>query len=313
MLTKKSSSLFFCILFFHVLAFVAAFGHSAEVTLQWNPVDGSDGYRVYYGSVSRNYQAPENAGRQTDYTISLDPGVYYFAVTAYNNYGESGYSEEVSTTIAEMNPPTSVSLRSDLPSPQPEGTTVTFTAQADGGSGDYEYKFFLKDPSDQWSIIREYSSEPDSIWIATGNGENAIQACARNAGVDSNCQVYNTFTFRVDSIHTVTETPFSVMHVADIIMSTRKRGANVNATADVIVKDNSGAPVEGATVYGSWSGLTSASDTSVTDSDGVVSLESDRVKKPNGLFTFTVDNIIKDGWSYDPAYNVEASSSVRVP
>ena len=96
-------------------------------------------------------------------------------------------------------------------------------------------------------------------------------------------------------------------------MSIKKRGANVNANANVIVKDNSGTPVEGAIVYGSWSGLTSNSDSGVTDSNGIVLLESNRMKKPSGIFTFTVNNITKDGWSYDSVSNVETSNSITIP
>ncbi|MBW1765240.1 MAG: hypothetical protein JRJ23_10970 [Deltaproteobacteria bacterium] len=302
---KSISSLYFklfsCVILVLALAFYNKLAHSAEVTLQWNSVPEAEGYNIYCGSDPRHYLPPQNAENHTSYTVSLDPGTYYFAVTAYNNYGESGYSQEVSTTITATNPPTSVSLSSDLPSPQPEGTTVTFTAQADGGSGIYEYRFFLKDPLDQWSVVREYSSEPNYIWTATSNGESAIQVWARNAASDASYQVLNTIPFRVDSVLSVTELSASVMHVAEIIISTKKRGANVNAKANVIVRDNSDTLVEGAIVYGSWSGLTSDSDSSVTDSDGIVLFESDRMKKPSGIFTFTVDNITKDGWTYDSA------------
>ena len=310
---KSISSLHFkllsCVIFVLALAFYTALAYSAEVTLQWNSVAEADGYKVYHGTASETYLSPSDVGSQTSHTLSLDPGNYYFAVTAYNNYGESGYSAEVGpTTIDANNPPTSVSLTSDLPSPQPEGTTVTFTAQADGGSSDYEYRFFLKDPLDQWSVVREYSSEPNYTWTAIGNGESAIQVWAKNAGSDIEYSVLNTISFS-----TVTDQSSSVMHVAEIIISTIKRGAKVNAKANVIVKDNGGIPVEGAIVYGSWSGLTSDSDSSVTDSNGLVLLESDRIKKPSGIFTFTVDNITKDGWDYNSASNVETSNSINVP
>ena len=399
-----------CVIFVLTLLFITAFAYSAEVTLQWNSVPEAEGYNIYCGLEPRNYQPPQNAESNTNHTVSLDPGTYYFAVTAYNNYGESGYSQEVSTIITATNPPTFVSLSSDLPSPQPEGTTVTFTAQADGGSGDYEYRFFLKDPLDQWTVVREYSSEPDYIWTATGNGESALQVWARNAGSDieysvldtisfstalnpptsvslssdlpspqpegtivtftaqadggsgiyeyrfflkdpldqwsvvreyssdphytlsvtgigesaiqvwarnaesdASYQVLNTIPFTVDSAPLVTELSASVMHVAEIVISIKKRGANVNAKANILIKDNSGTPVEGAIVYGSWSGLTSDRDSSLTDSDGIVLLESDRMKKPSGAFIFTVDDITKDGWTYDTASHSETSSSITVP
>jgi fibronectin type 3 domain-containing protein len=107
--------------------------------------------------------------------------------------------------------------------------------------------------------------------------------------------------------------PPTAMHVADIAMSTKKAGKNVNGIATVTVVDTGGAPVEGATVYGHWSGLTSDSDSGVTAADGTVSLSSNKLKNPIGTFTFTVDNITKVGWTYDFAANVETSDSITVP
>jgi hypothetical protein len=105
-----------------------------------------------------------------------------------------------------------------------------------------------------------------------------------------------------------------VMHVHDIAMSIKKAGKNYNAIATVLVTDHSGiTPVEGATVSGHWSGLTNDTDSGITDESGTVPLKSDKVKNANGTFTFTVDNIIKDGWTYDQSANVENSDRIDVP
>ena len=93
-----------------VLSFILVFtcfvgvAYSAQITLAW---DGSmepdlGGYKVYYGTASRDYDYSLNVGNWTSCTIaSLQQGeTYYFAVTAYNTEGsESGYSNEVSITI----------------------------------------------------------------------------------------------------------------------------------------------------------------------------------------------------------------------
>ena len=72
----------------------------AQVTLAWNSVAESNGYKVYYGSATRTYNTPVDVGNNTGHTLDLAPGDYFFAVTAYNGYGESGYSEEVIAEIA---------------------------------------------------------------------------------------------------------------------------------------------------------------------------------------------------------------------
>jgi fibronectin type 3 domain-containing protein len=78
--------------------------YSAQVELAWDGSTESDlgGYKVYYGTVSRDYDVSLNVGNWTSCTISsLEHGeTYYFAVTAYNTEGsESGYSNEVSIKI----------------------------------------------------------------------------------------------------------------------------------------------------------------------------------------------------------------------
>ena len=181
------------------ITFFTALAHSADVTLQWNSVEEADGYKVYYGTASETYSSPDDVGDQTSHTLSLDPGTYYFAVTAYNNYGESGYSEEVGpTTIAADDPPTSVSLTSDLPSPQPAGTSVTFTAQAAGGSGSYEYRFWTRNAvNGYWSIVQDYSLSPNYAWNATDNIDY-ISVWARNDGTSAAYQVYDSIQFSTD-------------------------------------------------------------------------------------------------------------------
>jgi hypothetical protein len=94
----------------------AAPGRGAEVqgttgnavSLAWDANSESDlaGYKVYWGRQSRQYDnspvptvAPSASPTFT--TPALMNGTWYFAVTAYNTAGlESGYSNEVSTTIA---------------------------------------------------------------------------------------------------------------------------------------------------------------------------------------------------------------------
>jgi len=106
--------------------------------------------------------------------------------------------------------------------------------------------------------------------------------------------------------------PGGEMHVSAIDMSLKEAGPNVNAIAVVTIVDASGAPVSGATVYGHWSGATSDSDSGITDDNGQVTFKSDRVKNPSPgtAFTFTVDNVAKEGWTYDESANVETSDSI---
>ena len=81
--------------------------NAAEVTVTWSPSERATGYNLYIGTASGNYTyglTPYDTGDVTTYTLTIpklqDDQEYFFALTAYNQYGESAKSEEVSATIA---------------------------------------------------------------------------------------------------------------------------------------------------------------------------------------------------------------------
>lgn len=134
---------------------------------------------------------------------------------------------------------------------------------------------------------------------------------AGNVAIDNNGGSYYTFT---------TIAPVKYMHIKSIDMSkteiktgtaTKIRGWSTYATAVVEIVDADGhLAVDGATVSGHWSGLTSDSDQQLTDKNGEAAINSDLVKNANGTFTFTVDEITKDGWEYDSSASEETSDSI---
>jgi hypothetical protein len=110
---------------------------AATATLAWdaNTESGVEGYIMYYGTTSPNYQHNVDVGNTTGCTISgLEPGqVYYFAVTAYNATGESGFSEEVSYEIPfDSSTPDEVIIDNG-----DEGTSFTGTWQISSGPDPY--------------------------------------------------------------------------------------------------------------------------------------------------------------------------------
>ena len=77
--------------------------HAAQVTLAWdrNAESNVEGYKVYYGTASRDYDWFIDVGDVTSITITdlTDGFTYYFAATAYDTATpplESTYSDEVS-------------------------------------------------------------------------------------------------------------------------------------------------------------------------------------------------------------------------
>ena len=77
--------------------------YAAQVTLEWDAVIHPllEGYRVYYGTSSEDYDVTLDVGNWTSCTIAdlEDDETYYFAVTAYSIEGEeSDYSNEVNSS-----------------------------------------------------------------------------------------------------------------------------------------------------------------------------------------------------------------------
>ena len=122
-----------------------------------------------------------------------------------------------------------------------------------------------------------------------------------------------------DTAIVTVEATILFMHVASINMalSTRTAGPNtfIKAIATVTIVDANNTPVEGATVYGSWSGATSDIDSGITNTNGEVTLESDEVKQaPNGTtFIFQVGDVVEATRTYDSNSNTETSDSITVP
>jgi hypothetical protein len=82
-----------------------------QAMLSWTAptqnVDGSAltnlaGYKVYWGTGSRSYPntADVSGASNTSHTLTLNPGTYFFAVTALDSSGnESAFSGEVSKIV----------------------------------------------------------------------------------------------------------------------------------------------------------------------------------------------------------------------
>jgi fibronectin type 3 domain-containing protein len=75
-----------------------AFALGVKISWMRNQEDDIAGYKVYYGTASRDYQHAIDVGPYTSVAIDgLHEGTtYYLAVTAYDRSGnESAYSQEV--------------------------------------------------------------------------------------------------------------------------------------------------------------------------------------------------------------------------
>ena len=61
---------------------------------------------------------------------------------------------------------TITSFTADKPSPQLNGTPITFTATASGGASELLYRFWLYD-GESWQVVKDYSTDNTFVWTPT--------------------------------------------------------------------------------------------------------------------------------------------------
>ena len=102
---------------FVFVGFIPVYSQSQRaVNVSWNENIESDllGYKLYYGTGSRDYGQPIDVGNITSYRVENLQGMieYFFAVTAYDTVlNESGYSSEISCVLGDTIPPSVISAQ----------------------------------------------------------------------------------------------------------------------------------------------------------------------------------------------------------
>ncbi|MBC8468184.1 MAG: S8 family peptidase [Planctomycetes bacterium] len=202
--------------------------------------------------------------------------------------------------------------------PPPNNTpTVSITSPADGSTFDsgatISFLGTASDPEDgDLTETLIWTSDKDGK-IGTGGSFSTTTLSDGNHTIIATVTDFGGATGSASiSITVGTSTPPSgVMHVADIAMSLKRAGKNVNAIATVTIVDADGDPVADALVSGQWSGLTDDIDSNITNANGIVSISSDKVKNASGgTFTFTVDEVFKQGWYW---IDGDITGSIIVP
>jgi len=130
-------------------------------------------------------------------TTSLAAGTYQVCVwvrTAGTTPVNGDTYKIVSYTINPLAATTGVTLTPSPASPQTVGATVGFTAAGSGGTGNYEYQFWVLPPGGNWTSVRAYSSTATWTWNTTGGIAGTYQVCvwARTAGT-SPAAGYDTY------------------------------------------------------------------------------------------------------------------------
>jgi hypothetical protein len=166
--------------------------------------------------------------------------------------------------------------------------------------------------------------------IYRGNTETALLIVAFvtapvNNLLDSGLEASTTYYYKVTAVDQAQnegeassvasaktqDPPVSQPLSASITMSLKTVGLNTYALATVTIRDSSGSPLSGAIVTGQWSGATTDTDTLTTNTNGVVVLQSNNVKRAaSGTeFIITITNVVLEGYTYDSTNPATASKT----
>jgi YD repeat-containing protein len=125
--------------------------------------------------------------------ISVTTTLKYFAKDL------AGNNEAVKIQTYIITSPCGVTVTSSTASPQPIATPITFTAAGSGGTGTYEYRFWLNSGTG-YNIVQEYSASNTFVWTPAATGTNDILVEARNAGSSASRDAYtNVFYYQITS------------------------------------------------------------------------------------------------------------------
>ncbi|MBW1900431.1 MAG: fibronectin type III domain-containing protein, partial [Deltaproteobacteria bacterium] len=281
-----STALFFCL---------AAHCLALDVTLAWNASTGATGYKIYYGT---NYMAsgppyngtgayegnsPIDVGSTTQFTIHDLPDAWLrFALTAYNDFGESGFSEEVSV-IAGF-PPDFF-----LPPQQTLSINTTGLGSISPPGGNYRENTAV-----------ELIAIPDSGWVFSGWGGD----------LDAST---NPATIIMDSDKTVTANFVQLPNLYTLSLNITGQGRvdpprgnySENTAIELTAIPDSG------WVFSGWGGDLNASTnpaTIIMDSDKSVTANFQQL--PN-MCTLSVDTA-GQGRVYPPGGNYSENAAVQL-
>ncbi|MBA7502247.1 hypothetical protein ES706_00831 [subsurface metagenome] len=293
-------------------------GYSATIT--WDTDELSDSV-VRYGTTTPPGSTESDAAMVTAHSIILTnlsgSTTYYYEVqstdassnTAVDDNNGSYYT--FTTTEADTTPPAA-----------PTGLTATAVSHS---RIDLDWNNNTENDLDHYHVYRSTTSGfncDNSTFL-----DETTASDYPDTSVDDNTTYYYKVTAVDTSSNesdpsneanaTTPEAPSGpTMHVLAINMELLTLGQSYQGKAIVYIVDENDDPVPTATVYGHWEGIApSGTQDKDTDGDGIAPFWSGKVRNPpsGSLFIFFVDNVAKDGWTYDPASNVETSDNIATP
>lgn len=115
----------------------------------------------------------------------LEPGAYTLAAFVKDSYGAEG-QKTAEFSIEKRDDPLEITdFSTDKSSTQLEGSTIRLTAQAQGATGSYQYRFSYQKAGGAWTTIRDYASNNSASWTPQEAGLYTLQVSVRSGDKES--------------------------------------------------------------------------------------------------------------------------------
>jgi hypothetical protein len=138
----------------------------------------------------------------------------------------------VITTAPSAGPLALNSITSSVASPQPTGTPITFTADASGGTGPYQYKWWLFD--DAWSVVSNWSPNSTFTWTpSSASSAYRIGVWVRSAGNNTDTYENANSNGSIGYVITTGPSPLTITSLTASASSPQIPGASITFSAAV--------------------------------------------------------------------------------
>jgi hypothetical protein len=178
-----------------------------KVTFTPHAAGGSGKYEYKFWlkgpSTGNVWRVAQDYGISDSFTWAPTQAGHYLIWAYARSAGSTAVREAAAWTsfdVVAIPPTKSVELTADKTSPLPAPAAgVTFTARASGGSGTYEYKFWLKGPStgNVWKVARDYGVSDTFSWAPAEAGYYSIAVYAKNSGSPAGHEAIDGMTFDI--------------------------------------------------------------------------------------------------------------------
>jgi P2-related tail formation protein len=171
-------------------------GGSGTYEYEFNVHNGTSWTKVQNFSTVNSWVWNTTGAATGSYTIQVNVRSAG-STAAFEGFVTTGYT--LTPAVVAPAPATGATISATPASPQPAGTPfVVFSAAGSGGSGTYEYEFWVHNGV-SWSKVQSYSSTANFAWntSALATGVYTIQVNVRSAGSSAAFEAVGTTNFEI--------------------------------------------------------------------------------------------------------------------